>query len=214
MRRADRRPSARRAPTSSGPVPSSKVRAFSTPSRQALVAVAATLLTTGSSIGNSRSALLPAKDSRMGVDKEERVPGTKRASSGVASSTASHFSTFARSSRQASLSTMLLTRATPSRSRSWPRSFDGFNGVAMAASAASLPCLAAGVVVAERAAVVARSGSRACILCAAAFCKSAHVPRVASGQVQRMQAAACLWAAVSTRPRVASARATSLGGCL
>ena len=132
----------------------------------------------------------------MGVERERRVPGTKRASSGDASSTASHFSTSARSSLQTSLSTILLTRATPLLSRSWPRSFDGFNGVATAASAASLPGLAAGLVVAERAAAVARSGSRACILWAAAFCKSAHVRRVASGQPQ--QAAACtLRAAVS-----------------
>ena len=132
----------------------------------------------------------------MGVERERRVPGTKRASSGTASWTASHCSTSARSSLQTSLSTILLARATPLLSRSWPRSFDGFSGVATAASAASLPGLAAGLVVAERAAAVARSGSRACILCAAAYCKSAHVRRVASGQPQ--QAAACtLLAAVS-----------------
>ena len=134
----------------------------------------------------------------MGVNKESRVPGTKRASSGTASWTASHCSTSARSSLQTSLSTILSTRATPLFNRSWPRSFDGFKGVATAASAASLPGFAVGgaLLGAERAAVVARSGSRACILWAAAFCKSAHVRRVASGQPQ--QAAACtLRAAVS-----------------
>ena len=143
----------------------------------------------------------------MGVERERRVPGTKRASSGTAFSTASHFSTSARSSLQTSLSTTSLTRATPFCNRSWPRSFDGFNGVAMAASAASLPCLAAGgaLLGAERAAAVARSGSRACILCAAAYCKSAHVRRVASGQPQ--QAAACTLLQSRTTTRRASAGA-------
>ena len=149
----------------------------------------------------------------MGVDRERRVPGTKRASSCTASSMASHFSTSARSSLQTSLSTMLLTRATPLFNRSWPRSFDGFKGVATAASAASLPGFAAGLVVAERAAVVARSGSRACILLRAAFCESTHAfirhqrSDRAQAQAQRVQAAACtLCAAVSTRPGYASAR--------
>ena len=147
----------------------------------------------------------------MGVDNESRVPGTKRASSGTASSTASHFSTSARSSLQTSLSTILLTRATPLLSRSWPRSFDGFNGVATAASAASLPCVAAGLVVAERAAVVARSANhrRACILRAGAFCMSAHATtrrqRSDRAQVQRMQlqpASACCSFHTATRPYV------------